>query len=225
MGAQTPEPHAHATPLSVWLVIGTAFILVTALVSLRLAQNPESPRPGALRALPEDVEPALAKHAFESDYWPCTDCHDSSWDTNPRPRKLEDEHDAMAFTHAPDGRIWCLDCHDRDKRNRLHLAGGRKIKFRDSWKVCVQCHARKLEDWKAGVHGKRTGHWRGEKTYLTCVECHDPHNPTFKKIKPKPPPLHPEQIVYGGGARADAGLKAQAPKSGKSKGKKGADHE
>ena len=35
-------------------------------------------------------------------------------------------------------------------------------------------------DWKAGVHGKRTGEWDGRKDYLLCVNC---HNPAFAEVQ------------------------------------------
>ena len=57
--------------------------------------------------------------------------------------------------------------------------------------VCGQCHGDKYRDWKAGVHGKRTGYWNGKKQYLLCVHCHNPHQPHFKPLKPMPPPTPP----------------------------------
>jgi hypothetical protein len=60
--------------------------------------------------------------------------------------------------------------------------------------LCTQCHAKKLPDWRAGVHGKRTGHWRGTKEYRTCVVCHEPHAPAFARLVPKPPPPRPEDF-------------------------------
>jgi hypothetical protein len=63
-----------------------------------------------------------------------------------------------------------------------------------------------------GVHGKRIGRWDGEKTYLLCVSCHNPHTPRFKGVKevtvdgkttiaptlemirPEPRPRRPEEM-------------------------------
>jgi hypothetical protein len=39
------------------------------------------------------------------------------------------------------------------------------------------------------VHGRRTGQWNGQKGYLLCVHCHNPHQPHFKPMAPKPAPI------------------------------------
>jgi hypothetical protein len=108
-------------------------------------------------------------------------------------REMDEDHDEMDFAH---GNLWCLDCHDAEERDSLHLSDGSLVAFEDSWQLCTQCHAKKLPDWRAGVHGKRTGHWRGPKEYRTCVVCHDPHDPPFKPIAPKPAPTRPEDIIH-----------------------------
>jgi formate-dependent nitrite reductase cytochrome c552 subunit len=90
--------------------------------------------------------------------------------------------------------MWCFDCHNLADRDSLRLAGGEKVPFTESWKLCRQCHGEKGRDWKAGVHGKRTGHWDGKKQYLLCAHCHDPHSPKFKPIRPEPAPVRPDRI-------------------------------
>lgn len=217
-----PQANGHRTPITIWMTIGTAVVLTLGLVSIRLAQNPESPRPSTLRALPEDAVAEVVEHEMDDEYWPCDDCHDSDWDTNTTVRDLEEDHDTKVFTHG-DGRIWCLDCHDKKKRNRLHLASGKRIKFSSSVRLCTQCHVHKLADWEAGVHGKRMGHWRGEKTTETCVGCHNPHTPGFEKIEPLPPPRRPEQIAKG--AVADAGGEAHDAAEGADAAPEGAGHD
>ncbi|MGZ9197202.1 MAG: cytochrome c3 family protein, partial [Candidatus Deferrimicrobiaceae bacterium] len=89
---------------------------------------------------------------------------------------------------------WCLDCHDVANRDKLRLVSGEKIGFDESFRLCGQCHGDKYRDWKVGVHGKRTGMWKGEKQYLLCVHCHNPHDPRYKPIAPMPPPARPETI-------------------------------
>jgi hypothetical protein len=61
---------------------------------------------------------------------------------------------------------------------------------------CGQCHATIYRDWKAGIHGKRTGRWNGEKEYRICLKCHNPHSPKFRQLEPEPPPLKPRQIKF-----------------------------
>ena len=88
---------------------------------------------------------------------------------------------------------WCLDCHDAADRDWLHLASGERVPFERSYLLCGQCHGEKLRDWRAGVHGRRTGLWNGQKSYLLCAHCHNPHQPRFRPIAPKPAPRRPER--------------------------------
>ena len=120
------------------------------------------------------------------------ECHEII-DTNPEWRELEEYHEEIVFEHDP-GNRWCLDCHDADNRDLLRLASGATIPFEESYRLCGQCHGPKLRDWKAGVHGRRTGRWDGkERYYLLCVHCHDPHSPKYPKIEPLPTPIPPDQ--------------------------------
>jgi hypothetical protein len=105
-------------------------------------------------------------------------------------RELTGMHTDIVLKHDEEHR-WCLDCHDAANRDQLHLASGEPVKFEESYKLCGQCHGEKLRDWRAGVHGRRTGYWNGEKGYLLCVHCHSPHQPRFKAIAPKPAPKRP----------------------------------
>jgi hypothetical protein len=124
--------------------------------------------------------------------FPCSQCH-AEMETNFTRRKLEDFHDDIVFQHDQENR-WCLDCHDAENRDMLHTASGELISFEESYKLCGQCHGPKLRDWKAGIHGRRTGYWNGSKKYLLCVHCHNPHSPKFPKIEPEPAPRKPGKI-------------------------------
>ena len=131
---------------------------------------------------------------FSDGIFPCTECHKDIV-PNPRKRVLVDMHDDISkmFNHDPENR-WCLDCHDLKNRDSLKLASGKLLDFKESYKLCGQCHGEKLRDWKVGVHGKRTGEWNGKKEYFLCVNCHNPHSPRFKEISPEPPPIRQEDI-------------------------------
>lgn len=132
---------------------------------------------------------------FSEGIFPCSSCHDGkSMKVNPVRRELADMHGDIALNHGGGSR-WCLDCHDPQVRDRLRLASGERIDFTVSYLLCGQCHGDKLRDWRVGVHGKRTGHWNGEKQYLLCVHCHNPHSPRFQALKPMAPPTRPEQIL------------------------------
>jgi hypothetical protein len=146
---------------------------------------------------------------FSEGIFPCSACHADQ--KNPEQRELA-FHDEQAgiLSH---GERWCLDCHDLDDRDVLRLANGGKVPFTESYRLCGQCHGDKLRDWKIGVHGKRTGHWDGAKTYFLCVNCHDPHKPRFEGVvtvevggkkttrythdgvKPEPRPRRPEEMA------------------------------
>jgi len=127
-----------------------------------------------------------------TDDFPCNACHDYREPSSVR-RELVEWHDEILFDHDSENR-WCLDCHDMNSRDSLKLASGKLLDFKESYKLCGQCHGEKLRDWKIGVHGKRTGDWNGEKKYYLCVHCHNPHSPKFKPIKPEPPPIRQEEI-------------------------------
>lgn len=142
----------------------------------------------------EATEIAVESPPFTEGIFPCNDCH-SEIVPNPVRRELVDMHDDISaiFDHDSENR-WCLDCHDMNNRDSLRLASGKLLSFKESYKLCGQCHGEKLRDWKVGVHGKRTGEWNGKKEYLLCVHCHNPHSPKFKEITPEPPPVTQESI-------------------------------
>jgi len=139
-----------------------------------------------------DSTTLIPVETFSSDSFPCSDCH-SEIPLNPQRRELVEMHDDIVFDHDSENR-WCLACHNESNRDSLVLAGGKLLGFNESYKLCGQCHGPKIRDWKLGIHGKRTGQWNGQKQYLLCVHCHDPHSPKFKKLQPMPPPRRPEDI-------------------------------
>ncbi|WP_319499904.1 cytochrome c3 family protein [uncultured Draconibacterium sp.] len=155
--------------------------------------NPTELSPVKKASVPEiAVEPPPLTDGI----FPCNDCH-SEIEPNPERRELVDMHDDITaiFNHDSDNR-WCLDCHDLNNRDSLRLASGKLLDFKESYKLCGQCHGLKLRDWKVGVHGKRTGEWNGKKEYLLCVHCHNPHAPKFELLTPEPPPVMQENISY-----------------------------
>ncbi len=170
--------------------------------------EPKPPaRPAAEARLVEATTPPFSEGIF-----PCSGCHDGKEKVNTARRELgfHDEQQSV-FSHDAEHR-WCLDCHDAQHRDMLHLSNGDLVPFTESYRLCGQCHGDKLRDWRAGVHGKRIGSWNGTKTYFLCVNCHNPHAPLFKgekeavvegkkvvmptleKIKPEPRPRRPEEM-------------------------------
>jgi len=128
---------------------------------------------------------------FSEGIFPCSQCH-AGMPVNPTPRNIEGMHQDIILKHMPGG--WCFDCHNPSNRDTLRLANGKLVRFEESYNLCGQCHGIILREWKAGLHGKRTGMWNGEKQYFLCVHCHWPHDPRFKPIKPLPPPVKPSDI-------------------------------
>jgi hypothetical protein len=138
--------------------------------------------------LPEKFFP-VPRPPFSEGIFPCSQCH-KYMAPNPKRRNLTEYHTEIVLHHA-EGQRWCTDCHNLINRDKLRLVSGELIDFTESYRLCGQCHGDKFRDWKVGVHGKRTGNWNGDKQYLLCVHCHNPHDPKFKPLKPLPPPERP----------------------------------
>jgi hypothetical protein len=171
-----------------WVALGCVFAGLVVFQALYFSLGPQTGPAYAKRTLPPEPPPELlASPEPDPDYFPCSDCHEDE-PTDRTVRPLEDEHDELELAH---GDLWCLHCHEANDRDQLHLADGVAVGFDESWRLCTQCHGAKLDDWRAGVHGKRVGHWWGPKQYATCVSCHRPHEPRFAPIEARPPPLRP----------------------------------
>jgi hypothetical protein len=148
----------------------------------------------AVRAAPETTtdRPEVPPPPFSEGIFPCTGCH-ADMEVNRSRRTLTDFHTEITLEHDEEHR-WCLDCHDATERDSLHLASGERVSFEESYRLCGQCHGEKLRDWRAGIHGRRTGQWNGHKMYLLCAHCHSPHQPRFRPMAPKPPPEPPRRF-------------------------------
>lgn len=128
---------------------------------------------------------------FTEGMYPCSDCH-ASMEVNVKRRELKEAHEDIVLHHGEAMR-WCLDCHYARNRDKLRLYNGELIGYDHSYRLCGECHGNVYNDWKAGIHGKRTGSFAGtgERTYLLCAHCHNPHDPKFKPMKPEPSPHRP----------------------------------
>ncbi|MEI6207044.1 MAG: cytochrome c3 family protein [Desulfuromonadales bacterium] len=137
---------------------------------------------------------AVPRPPFSEGVFPCSQCH-TYLKPNPERRALTEYHTEIVLHHA-EGQRWCTDCHNLMNRDKLRLVSGELLDFTESYRLCGQCHGDKFRDWKVGVHGKRTGFWNGDKQYLLCVHCHNPHDPKFKSLKPLPPPVRPGEARH-----------------------------
>ena len=126
--------------------------------------------------------------------YPCMDCHEDE-ETNLEIRELEEEHDELTLEHGGE-RFWCLTCHQPGNRDYLRSLKNNAIDFDQSYRLCGQCHFQRQKDWFFGAHGKRMGNWLGERKLYLCTECHDPHSPSIKPIKPNPPPKVRKGLVF-----------------------------
>jgi hypothetical protein len=150
----------------------------------QLAQGPGR---GAAREFPVPPRP------LPKTITPCSACHGKDQDFPVNLKRREDlrVHTDIRLDHGG-VRVWCLDCHHPQERDHLlPLSDGKLIPFEQSYLLCGKCHGTKYRDWREGIHGRRTGSWSGEKTYLLCVHCHNPHTPAFKPLRPMPPPQKP----------------------------------
>ena len=93
---------------------------------------------------------------FSDGIFPCSACHNADMPANRTRRELTEMHTDIVLKHDEEHR-WCLDCHDADNRDFLHLASGERVPFDESYRLCGQCHGEKYRDWRAGVHGRRSG--------------------------------------------------------------------
>lgn len=178
--------------------VGLAGVVAVA-VFWALAKVDAGDEPGTVEgdqdSQPVETQPelmAIAPPPFSEGMFPCSECHLPEDEVNTEPHEV-DFHDTVVFEHDAENR-WCFACHSLQDRDKLHLADGRLIDFKESYRLCGQCHGPRLRDWKAGDHGKRTGSWSGKKEYLLCAHCHDPHSPRIKPIPAMPAPIRQEDM-------------------------------
>jgi hypothetical protein len=171
-------------------MLGIGLAAAAAVAASIIVAAAEPDRPSTRQVAPAPGErPEVPPPPFTEGIFPCSGCH-ADLTPNRTRRTLTDMHDDIVLKHDEQHR-WCLDCHDAEDRDWLHLASGERVPFEESYRLCGQCHGEKLRDWRAGVHGRRTGQWNGHKRYLLCAHCHNPHQPRFAKLQPKPAPQRP----------------------------------
>jgi hypothetical protein len=132
----------------------------------------------------------------------CLECHrlfPAKWHYD-RPMA---EHRDLRLEHG--NNRFCLNCHHPTNRNAFVDYDGAEIAQAEVVLLCAKCHGPLYRDWQAGVHGRGNGFWnpsQGPKTKLRCIQCHDPHAPQFKSIKPLAPLRYPPRAANPPGARA-----------------------
>jgi len=125
--------------------------------------------------------------------FPCSDCHGTKREPDPRPRALTEDHEKIFVKHGND-RIWCSDCHGGKNMNFLVSRRGKPVDIDQGHVFCGECHFAQLKDFEFGVHGRRIGFHSGPRVLRTCTECHDAHQPQIAAIAPDPPPEFRENL-------------------------------
>lgn len=112
----------------------------------------------------------------------CLNCHDRSIESlkSSELSKYKKSHWNISIHHAPSETMNCLSCHNDQNLNELVSLTKEPISFNKSYNLCGQCHSQQKKDWLGGAHGKRVGGWAPPRVSMTCVNCHNPHDPSFK---------------------------------------------
>ncbi len=95
---------------------------------------------------------------------------------------LNEFHQGLKVGH---GKLACYACHNPDDADSLRSADGTKIPYQDVMTLCSQCHGPQATSFAHGAHGGMIGFWdlsRGPQMKNNCIDCHDPHSPSFPKM-------------------------------------------
>jgi hypothetical protein len=108
----------------------------------------------------------------------CTECHSEPLE------KLkkgvgQKAHWDLKLNHANAQIMNCTTCHNGSNMDQLTSLTGQEIDLNNSYNLCSQCHTTQFKDWTGGAHGKKIKSWAPPRASLTCVNCHNPHNPSF----------------------------------------------
>lgn len=107
----------------------------------------------------------------------CTECHTQPIDKMKRIKGNKRAHWDLQMQHADEKAMNCASCHMGDNMDNLKSLTGSTIDFNQSYLLCAQCHNTQFQDWKGGAHGKNIGGWAKPRAAMTCVNCHNPHQP------------------------------------------------
>jgi len=164
----------------------------------RIYKNANAPfddekRVQSVLALPDDTVRVRARYQggfFWTDSrkdkierFKCSQCHNNK--SVRIAQAAEMAHGDIKLDHGgPEKPLSCFTCHNKEDRDSLETEAGVKVDMDHSYQMCAQCHFRQLKDWVGGAHGKRVSYWAGNRVVKSCVSCHNPHSPRFKKRWP-----------------------------------------
>jgi hypothetical protein len=138
--------------------------------------------PSAVPRVATDKTDSLGKPITIS----CASCH-ANFQPNAAIRsgeQLVEFHQGLIFSH---GKLTCLSCHHSKNYNLLRLANEEPLEYSQTQVLCSQCHSKQNTDYEHGAHGGMNGHWnieRGTRVRKRCIDCHDPHSPSFPAMVP-----------------------------------------
>lgn len=144
MRGEAPSPSGGRG--KTWLALGFLIVALVGTGSFAGLFQEKSLRAYPSRPLEPEFEPEPVMRApppIDDEYFPCDDCHEGE-PADPEVREL-DEHDEFDLAH---GDLWCLDCHQSDQRDLLHLSDASPVEMSESWRLCTRCHAKKIPDWR-----------------------------------------------------------------------------
>ncbi|GAA3629827.1 cytochrome c3 family protein [Flavivirga jejuensis] len=113
----------------------------------------------------------------------CTECHIKPL-AKMQNKDFKKAHWDIKIEHANENTMNCITCHNGSNMDELTSLTGKSIDFNKSYNLCNQCHTKQFQDWKGGAHGKRIGGWAPPRASMTCVNCHNPHDPHFESRWP-----------------------------------------
>lgn len=114
----------------------------------------------------------------------CTECHTKALDKM-QTKDTKKAHWDINLAHANINTMECTTCHNSTDMDELKSLTGKTIDFNQSYQLCGQCHHKEFKDWKGGAHGKKIAGWAPPRASKTCVNCHNPHAPSFKSKWPE----------------------------------------
>ena len=114
----------------------------------------------------------------------CTECHSKPL-AEMQSKDIKKAHWDIKIKHADAATMNCVTCHNGNDMDHLNSLTGTSIDFNNSYQLCSQCHQKQFKDWTGGAHGKRIESWAPPRASMTCVNCHNPHEPHIKSKWPE----------------------------------------
>ena len=108
----------------------------------------------------------------------CIECHTKAL-SKMKVKDIKKAHWNIKLNHANSEVMNCITCHDGNNMDELASITGHNIDFNKSFRLCSQCHQKQYKDWTGGAHGKKIESWAPPRVSMTCVNCHNPHSPSF----------------------------------------------